>query len=160
MELELGFDFSSPLGVFLTIASVIVYILVVIAEWRIFEKAGEKGWKALIPFYNLFVSHHIIGMSHVWFILDMIFWTGELITEIFEGLPWYIDDTFLIVASIFTIISEIIHINKLCNCFGKGLAFKIGMFILPQVFPLIIAFGKAEYRKPEKKQPKVSLGAA
>jgi hypothetical protein len=34
------------------------------------------------------------------------------------------------------------------------------MVLLPQVFPLIIAFGKAEYRKPEKKNPKVSASAA
>lgn len=155
MELELGFDFSSPLAICLTVASVILFISVAIAECRIFQKAGEKPWKALIPFYGLFVSHHIIGMSHIWFIIDMILWFIELVTELVE-LPWYIDDFFLLVASVFTIISEIIHINKLCNCFGKKLPFKIGMFLLPQVFPLIIAFGKAEYHKPEPKRTRES----
>ena len=27
----------------------ILFILFVIASWRIFKKAGEPGWKALIP---------------------------------------------------------------------------------------------------------------
>lgn len=26
------------------------YVLLAIAYWKIFEKAGEPGWKALIPF--------------------------------------------------------------------------------------------------------------
>ena len=28
------------------------YVLQAIAYWKIFEKAGEPGWKALIPIYN------------------------------------------------------------------------------------------------------------
>ncbi len=28
------------------------YILQVVAYWKIFEKAGEPGWKAIVPFYN------------------------------------------------------------------------------------------------------------
>ena len=30
------------------------YVLLAIAYWKIFEKAGEPGWKALIPFYNTY----------------------------------------------------------------------------------------------------------
>lgn len=30
------------------------YILQVVAYWKIFEKAGEPGWKAIVPFYNTY----------------------------------------------------------------------------------------------------------
>lgn len=149
-ELEPDFDFSSPLAIFFTVNSLILLVLLTVAEWRIFTKAGEKGWKSLIPFYSVFVSHHIIGMSHIWFILDMIFLAVELILVFIENVPDWLELWFGIVVGVFTIVCEIIHINKLCNAFGKKLLFKIGMFFLPQVFPLIIAFGSAKYRKPQK----------
>lgn len=33
----------------------IFYILQVIAYWKIFTKAGEEGWKSIIPIYNGYV---------------------------------------------------------------------------------------------------------
>ena len=47
-------DFSTPSSTAFAIYAIIVYSITVIAEWRILVKAGEKGWKSLIPFYNLF----------------------------------------------------------------------------------------------------------
>ena len=32
---------------------IILIVLEIIATWRIFEKAGEDGWKSIIPIYNL-----------------------------------------------------------------------------------------------------------
>ena len=37
------------LFIVLAIAAVIG-IIVIIAEWKIFKKAGQEGWKAIIPF--------------------------------------------------------------------------------------------------------------
>lgn len=31
----------------------IVAILLIVAQWKIFTKAGEKGWKSIIPIYNM-----------------------------------------------------------------------------------------------------------
>jgi hypothetical protein len=42
------------------IESIIFFILSVIGMWGIFEKAGEKGWKVLVPFYNWYVWLQII----------------------------------------------------------------------------------------------------
>ena len=30
--------------------------------WLIFEKAGEAGWKSIIPIYNLYIMLEIIGL--------------------------------------------------------------------------------------------------
>ena len=40
------------LGVYIVILLVIA-ILQIIALWKVFKKAGEKGWKSIIPFYNI-----------------------------------------------------------------------------------------------------------
>ena len=40
-----------------TVIALIYYILLVVAGWKIFEKAGEKGWKSLIPIYNTYIFY-------------------------------------------------------------------------------------------------------
>ena len=136
-------------GIVSAIIFIVILLLFTIAEWKILKKAGENGWKSLIPFYCVFVSHHIVGMSHVWFVLEIVIWFAELIFEMFDVFPEPVTFTFGIAAGVFTLLSELIHILKMCNCFGKGTGFKIGMIILPNLFLMILAYGKAEYKKPE-----------
>ncbi len=40
-----------------------------IFAWKVFEKAGRKGWETAIPFYNLFVFNKIIEKPIWWFLL-------------------------------------------------------------------------------------------
>ena len=50
-----------------------IAIVVIVAKWKLFEKAGEPGWSAIIPIYNLFQQVKITtGEYHlaiVWLIL-------------------------------------------------------------------------------------------
>ena len=151
--MEEGFEFGAAFLLF--VASIIIYValtaIYIISEWMIFKKAGEKSWKALIPFYSVFVSHHIVGMSHVWFIIEVITWIAELVFEILESVPKPVDFWFGIFTLTFTLVSAVVHGIKLCNCFGKGTSFKVGLILLPEVFLMILAFGKAEFTKPEHK---------
>ncbi len=132
----------------LIIIGIAVYVLLIITEWRILRKAGEKGWKSLIPIYNIYVSHHIVGMSHIWFILEICTWIVELIFESSSVIPEWAVIVFGIPTALITVASELIHIIKMCDCFGKGKLFKIGMFFIPSVFTMIIAFDNSEYRPP------------
>ena len=52
-----AFAAGGLVGFFATYSIVIlvVAVLTIIANWRIFTKAGEAGWKSIIPIYNLFV---------------------------------------------------------------------------------------------------------
>ena len=36
--------------------------------WKIFEKAGERGWKALIPFYNMYAWLKVLQRPAWWLI--------------------------------------------------------------------------------------------
>lgn len=144
-------DFSTPSSTAFAIYAIIVYSITVIAEWRILVKAGEKGWKSLIPFYNLYVSHEIVGMATTWFILEVVFWVTEVILEILEELFSLPPEVALVIGSViaaYTVLSEVIHIIKLCKCFGKGRGFAIGMILIPYVFSAIIAFDRSVYTMP------------
>lgn len=43
-----------------------------IASWKLFEKAGYKNWKALVPVYNLLIQLKIIGRPWWWIFLLVI----------------------------------------------------------------------------------------
>lgn len=139
---------EKELFVIVTVLLLLYYAGLTVAEWNLFKKAGEKSWKALIPVYSLFVSHHLIGMSHLWFILDVIFWAIEIALEMFKVTPLWIEDVFFSIAMIVTIISEILHIMRLCYCYTKSERFGIGLFLCPPLFSLILAFDKSEYHPP------------
>ena len=47
----------------------IVSILTIIGRWKMYEKAGEKGWKALIPIYNDVVLCQIVGVNPWWILI-------------------------------------------------------------------------------------------
>lgn len=44
-------------------------VVMLIAGWRVFEKAGEEGWKVLIPFYNSYTLFRIAGRNGWGFLL-------------------------------------------------------------------------------------------
>ena len=50
----------------------IILILVVAGMWKVFTKAGEEGWKAIIPIYNIWTLLKIVGRPGWWIILFII----------------------------------------------------------------------------------------
>ena len=60
-------------GVASALVSIAIYVLQVIGWWKIFTKAGEAGWKSLIPFYNLYILFKICWESkYFWYILATV----------------------------------------------------------------------------------------
>src|SRR5439155_1681278 len=55
-----GGSSGAGLGIAIVIY-VAVFVLYVAAFWRIFTKAGEAGWKAIIPIYNWYIVLKIVG---------------------------------------------------------------------------------------------------
>ena len=61
-------------GIYLIFA-LVWWILQIIANWNIFTKAGEAGWKSLIPIYGDYISYKIAWQtSYFWlsFILGIV----------------------------------------------------------------------------------------
>ncbi len=52
--------------------SLVVYVLLVIALWRTFSKAGYPGWLAIIPIVNVFVLVKVGGLSAWWGLLYLV----------------------------------------------------------------------------------------
>lgn len=113
---------SNPVLALLYVAIVAVYI---IAMWRIFVKAKQPGWAAIVPIYNAYVQLKIIGRPGWWLLLYLI----PLVN--------------LVVAIIVAI--------DLAKAFGKSTAFGvIGLWLFSIVGYLILGYGDAQYKMPKQ----------
>ena len=105
-----------------TVFGVIIYVITVIALWRVFSKAGYAGWLAIIPIVNLFVLVKIAGFSA---------WMGLL---------------YLI--PIVNLIFHIIVSLRVGKGFDKGAGFSIFLlWLFSFIGYLILGFGSATYDK-------------
>lgn len=102
-----------------TVVSVIIILLIVAAEWGIFTKAGEEGWKAIIPFYNSYIFYKIATGNGWLFILQYIPIVGFFVRAYGE--------------------------YKLSKVFGHSGLFWLGLWIFPFIFELILGFGDDQY---------------
>lgn len=116
--MDQNYDAAASMPV--TLASLAIAILTIVALWKIFTKAGEPGWAAIVPFYNAYVEFKIAGFN-----------------------PWLFLLLFVPVVNIVMLILVALRIGK---AFGKGLLWTIVLLILlPTIGYLILGFGSATY---------------
>src|SRR5215469_9590218 len=72
---------GSAIGALLLVY-LVVFIFYAACYWKIFTKAGQEGWKAIIPFYNLYIACKIVGRSPWLWLLIFIPFVGALIFAI------------------------------------------------------------------------------
>lgn len=139
------FGMLAGIGVTLAIVSIIWYVLVIISNWRIFTKAGEAGWKSIIPIYNLYIFCKIIGISFLkWFLIFL--GIGVLIgigSAVNAG--WLITIGYIayLVAYIWYAVRASINTG---DAFGKGSGYKVFLFFFPEIAKMILGFGSSEYK--------------
>jgi len=143
-------------GAFLIIAGLIWVVINIIAWWRLFTKAGESGWKVLVPFLGGHTQYKI-----AWH--PAFFW-ATLLIAIVDMILWQSGNTFLGTLSwIFTLANAVIGIIywvKLSYAFGQGVGFAVGLIFLNPIFLLILAFGKSQYVGPGGKASGQAYGQA
>ena len=100
----------------------VIALIVIIAWWKIFEKAGQAGWQAIIPIYNFYILLKIVGKPGWWLILLLV----PFVNLIF--IIW--------------------TYNMLSKSFGKDEAFTVGLILLGFIFFPVLGFGSAKYLGP------------
>ena len=103
----------------------IIAIIGIVAMWKLFMKAGQPGWAAIIPIFNVIVFLRVVNRPWWWLLLMLI--------------------------PIVNIVLYIIVCFDLGKSFGKGGAFSFFLvFLLSIIGYLILAFGKSEYKRIER----------
>jgi len=63
------------------VIALIPSIILIIAMWKVFDKAGKPGWAAIIPFYNTYILFEVAGMNGWMFLLMLIPIVNVIIPE-------------------------------------------------------------------------------
>jgi hypothetical protein len=95
-------------------------IVIFAGFWKTFQKAGEPGWAAIIPIYNLYVLVKISGNAWWWFILFFVPFVNFLAT---------------VKVSI-----------DVAGKFNRGVLFGLGLTFLSFIFYPVLGFGSSQYQ--------------
>ncbi len=135
-------------------------ILTYCIRWFIFVKAGEKGWKALIPFYSDYINYKIAWEGRIYLLLlagTAGSWIlGSVFGLLSPGLGMVVSILLSTVVAGAKAVAKMILQFKFARAFGKNEYFAVGLYFLNNVFTAILAFGDCEYRKA----PQNTFGAA
>ncbi|PSP33455.1 signal peptidase I [Halobacteriales archaeon QH_10_67_22] len=86
--------------------------------WKVFTKAGQPGWAAIIPLYNVYV----------------------LVTEVAgRDLLW-------VILSIVVPLALVVPLIDVAKAFGKGTGYGVGLWLLGPIFFPLLGFGSARYQ--------------
>jgi hypothetical protein len=102
------------------VVALVILVVTIAAMWKVFEKAGEPGWAAIVPIYNVIVLLKIAGKPLWWIILLLI--------------PFV---NFIIIILVYV---------ALAKNFGKGVGFALGLVFLSFIFFPLLAWGDARYQ--------------
>ena len=97
-----------------------VLVAVVAGMWKTFTKAGEPGWGALVPIYNVYLLLKIADRPGWWLVLFLI--------------------------PIVVLIIQVIVSIDIAKKFGKGTGYGLGLAFLPFVFYPLLGFSDATYQ--------------
>lgn len=67
-----GAGMAAMMGGTMLIVLLAIAVVFIIGYWKVFVKAGQPGWAALIPIYNVYILLKIAGRPGWWLILFLI----------------------------------------------------------------------------------------
>lgn len=112
-------------GLLVLVVELAVFAVVIAGMWKLFVKAGQPGWAAIVPIYNTYVMTQIVGRPILWFILTFI--------------------------PCVNFVAMVLIMIDLAKSFGKSTGYAIGMVLLPFIFIPMLGFGDAQYSGPSFK---------
>ena len=114
-------------------------VLMIISVWKLFTKAGEPGWKSIIPVYGGYVWYQLTWTPG-WFILLVVV---SSVMQFFSEAP-----VLLIIASLVMFGVQIGLSINIAKSYGKGGGYAAGLLLLPILFYPMLAFGNSTYVGP------------
>ena len=122
-------DLSDLVGPYYGIFMILCLALAVfsiVCMWKVFQKAGKEGWKAIVPFLNVYTLFEITWGNGWLFLLLFL-----------SVIP--------VIGSIAVLVISIITYVKLAKAFGKSGGFAVGLIFLSVIFMGILAFDSSTY---------------
>ena len=112
---------AAGIGMVTGLICLVIAVLAFAGMWKVFTKAGQPGWAAIVPIYNVVVLLKVAGKP-LWWILLLLIPVANLVVAILAGIA-------------------------VARNFGKGTGFGLGLAFLAPIFYPILCFGSARYQR-------------
>ncbi len=152
--------FGAIFGIFM----LLFVALLLVSNWKIYVKMGVPGWKAIIPYYNLWVMIDCLRKPKSWFWLFLLGYIAYMVYYFFiqmpliEGTmahhspPYLLFFSLLFLALLIVLLVYSIKLtHALSKAFGHGADYTVGLILLPIVFLPILAFGPDKFQLAHQK---------
>lgn len=156
MEMEEMLALYQGMSMIGSLVSFAIAVFSIVCMWKVFAKAGEGGWKILIPIYNEYIRFKIAGCkARYWlsFVLSavsiglMVYSAGDIFNDLYlVGTLAYLPDSTILcmlAAVLLLVVVGIIGITvnfKMAKAFNLPGVFGLGLWLLPVIFYAVIAF--------------------
>ncbi|MGN0970664.1 MAG: DUF5684 domain-containing protein [Aristaeellaceae bacterium] len=122
-------------------------------RWFIFKRAGEKGWKGLIPFYSDYIYYKIGWDGRIYLALLIGQIAATLLGTIFGWINAVLGMVVSLVLNIVVLsaraVAKMVLQFKIARAFGRSDFFAVGLYFLNAVFSAVLAFGDSTYKGPQ-----------
>lgn len=108
-----------------------------VSGYFIFKKAGQEGWKSLVPLCGGAICYLLVwepGYYFVYVILAALFFVFPQI----------------IIFGIAAGILRFIFSYKLAGCFGRGMLYAVGLWLFEPIFRIFLAAGPWEFHRKDE----------
>jgi hypothetical protein len=111
------------LGSVFLIFYLLIVVVFIVGMWKVFTKAGQPGWAAIVPIYNAYILTQIAGRPGWWVVLMLV-----------------------------PLVNFVIYIMlaiDIAKSFGQGAAFGVILLVLlGGIGYLVLGFGNYRYHGP------------
>ncbi|MDO4284265.1 MAG: DUF5684 domain-containing protein [Eubacteriales bacterium] len=132
------------LGAALVVLALIYWILCIIGYWKVFNKAGEPGWKSIIPIYNTYTAYKIAWKGWMYWVMLALTAVGAWMsagTGVLAALGGLLAFAAMVIGVIFC--------YKTAKAFGYGVLFTIGLIFFNPIFTIVLGFDSSRYQGPQ-----------
>lgn len=125
------------------ISALVAWVISIIPMWRLFEKAGQPGWQAIIPVYSSYMLYKISWKPSMFFITLILGIVASVLLQLNDYMALVVIGGIINIA---VMVLGIIFNHKISKSFGHGVGFTVGLIFLSLIFLYILAFGSSEYQ--------------
>ena len=117
------------------------FLLLRVAKWRIFVKAGFPGWKSLVPFYEGYLTFRI-ALRGWMYPICVIATCGAMALMAVPGRKTGMLELCSVIIDFTAVGLRIAALTFLAEKFGRGTIFMTGIVVFTQFFLMWLAFDR------------------
>ena len=140
-EVALGAGLAGVVMTTMLFANVAWFFISALGYYKMFQKTGEAGWKAFIPYYRTYICFKFAWEPKKFW----AYFVAAVLVQVLGSAGSVITNLIAMVAGITALVFGFKLDLRVAKSFGKSTIWGVALFFVPFIVSLILGFGKSEY---------------